>query len=213
MSAVARELPVVDEAWGPPGNFVSSTVDDRIAQSVTRRKKIGFESRRVSKGPQLWIANADGASRTPLTEATERNRGSLGWFGHRRRLSSTGPKRTTAGRGRLRDIYHAPDRRRGASDAPKTQRACPNVHTDRPFAVRRGEAGQACRFGFARFLLIIRLFHQTTARSVGACRARRSPRICTSFDASSQQRRHASSIWRRLPLARGLRRPTRRRAA
>ena len=63
------------ESNGPPENFLSSTLDDRNAQFSPDGKKIVFESRRLGKDTQLWVANSDGTNPAPLTEGAAGSRG------------------------------------------------------------------------------------------------------------------------------------------
>ena len=56
---------------GRPEDFLSSTLDDRNAQFSPDGKKIAFESRRLGKDTQLWMANSDGTNAAPLTEGAQ----------------------------------------------------------------------------------------------------------------------------------------------
>jgi dipeptidyl aminopeptidase/acylaminoacyl peptidase len=64
---------------GQPENFLSSTLDDRNPQFSPDGKKIVFESRRLGKDSQLWIANSDGTSPRPLLEGVKGISGSPRW--------------------------------------------------------------------------------------------------------------------------------------
>jgi serine/threonine protein kinase/Tol biopolymer transport system component len=59
--------------------FPSSTGDDRNPQFSPDGKRIVFESRRLGKGSQLWVANADGTNPAPLEEGIEGIGGSPRW--------------------------------------------------------------------------------------------------------------------------------------
>ena len=67
------------ESNGPPEDFLSSTLDDRNAQFSPDGKKIAFESRRLGKDTQIWVANSDGTNPAPLTEGAEGVGGSPRW--------------------------------------------------------------------------------------------------------------------------------------
>ena len=81
-----------DDIWrfGPNGElqeFLPSTLDDRNPQFSPDGKRIVFESRRLGKGTQLWLANADGTSAIPLTEGTEGYHGGARWSPDSRRIT------------------------------------------------------------------------------------------------------------------------------
>jgi eukaryotic-like serine/threonine-protein kinase len=79
--------------FGPNGElqeFLSSTLDDRNPQFSPDGKRIVFESRRLGKGSQLWLANADGTSPTPLTEGTDGYHGGARWSPDSRRITFYG---------------------------------------------------------------------------------------------------------------------------
>jgi Tol biopolymer transport system component len=67
------------EASGPPQTFLSSTLDERNPQFSPDGTRIAFESNRLGKDSQLWMANADGTNRIPLNEGAKGVQGSPRW--------------------------------------------------------------------------------------------------------------------------------------
>ena len=83
MMAYAR-LATEADIWrfaptGQPENFLSSTLDDRNPEFSPNGKSIVFESRRLGKDSQLWVANADGTNPRPLLEGVKGISGSPRW--------------------------------------------------------------------------------------------------------------------------------------
>ena len=64
---------------GQPETFLSSTLDDRNPQFSPDGKRIVFDSRRLGKDSQLWVANSDGTNPTPLLEGVKGVAGSPRW--------------------------------------------------------------------------------------------------------------------------------------
>jgi Tol biopolymer transport system component/DNA-binding winged helix-turn-helix (wHTH) protein len=62
-----------------PEGFLRSTVMERAPHFSPDGKKIVFRSDRAGGGAQLWVANHDGSSPTPLTEPTGRAQGDPRW--------------------------------------------------------------------------------------------------------------------------------------
>jgi Tol biopolymer transport system component len=63
----------------PSRSPLSSTLDDRNPQLSPDGTRVAFESRRLGKESQLWIANADGTKVTQLTEGGRGIQGSPFW--------------------------------------------------------------------------------------------------------------------------------------
>ena len=59
--------------------FLSSTVDDMDPQFSPDGKRVAFESTRLGKFSQLWVANADGSNPVPLNDGSDRVQGSVFW--------------------------------------------------------------------------------------------------------------------------------------
>jgi serine/threonine protein kinase len=59
--------------------FLSSTADDMDPQFSPDGKKVAFESSRLGRFSQLWVANADGSNAVPLNDGSDRVLGSVFW--------------------------------------------------------------------------------------------------------------------------------------
>jgi Tol biopolymer transport system component len=67
------------EGTGPPQGFLPSTLDERNPQFSPDGKRIAFESNRLGKASQLWLANSDGTNPTPLDDGAKGVEGSPRW--------------------------------------------------------------------------------------------------------------------------------------
>jgi Tol biopolymer transport system component len=74
------------ELNGPPETFLSSSLDEGHPQFSPDGKKITFQSRRLGKDTQIWVANSDGTNPTPVNEGAEGLGGSPRWSPDGRRI-------------------------------------------------------------------------------------------------------------------------------
>jgi serine/threonine protein kinase len=67
------------EAGRPPESFLSSTLSDYGPQWSPDGKRIAFASDRSGRGPQIWVADSDGAKIVAVTEVSGRPQGTPRW--------------------------------------------------------------------------------------------------------------------------------------
>jgi Tol biopolymer transport system component len=101
VSAASRQLAYVrynedHDIWKLEGTgslqpFLSSTFDERNAQFSPDGKRIVFESNRLGKDSQIWVANADGTNATPLNEGLQGTWGSPRWLADSLAIVMDGP--------------------------------------------------------------------------------------------------------------------------